>query len=162
MIYQLKDLSIIRRGASPRPIINYLSSTGYPWLKISDFNIGDRVVYCPHEYINELGLAGTKLVKKGTLIVTNSATPGIPVFLGKDMCLHDGFLYFESIDSKINPNYLYYFILSNRENLLKKGNGSIFINLKKEILENTYIDLPSIDEQDHIVNTILILPLISL
>ena len=154
MKYRLDELSIIKRGGSPRPITDYLANEGLPWLKISDFNYGERYVYNSHEFIIPKGLNKTKLVKKNTLIVTNSATPGIPIFLGKDMCLHDGFLYFESISDKVLPMYLYYFLLKQRDFLKSQGNGSIFINLKKEILERTIIDLPDIENQNHIVNTI--------
>ena len=162
MQYRLDQLYVIKRGGSPRPITDYLVPDGLPWLKISDFSFGQRYVYEPHEYIKPEGLSKTKLVKKGSLIVTNSASPGIPIFLGRDMCLHDGFLYFESISNKIIPLYLFYFLLNHRDDLKSQGNGSIFVNLKKEILERTIIDLPSIDEQLHIVNTISILLLKSL
>lgn len=147
MKYKLKDLAVIKRGASPRPINEYVSEKGYPWLKISDFSLNDKFVYKTKEFIIEAGLKKTRYVKSGTLIVTNSATPGIPIFLMKDMCLHDGFLYFESISPKIDKEYLYYFILNNRSKLIKLGNGSVFVNLKKEILENYEIELPSIDVQ---------------
>lgn len=86
------------------------------------------------------------------MIVTNSASPGIPIFLGKDMCLHDGFLYFENLSNQVVPMYLYYFILSNRDYLVSQGNGSVFTNLKKEILENMPIELPEISHQRHIVD----------
>ena len=33
---EIQSLCDIKRGASPRPIQNYLSSTGIPWVKISD------------------------------------------------------------------------------------------------------------------------------
>lgn len=150
MKYKLKDLAVIKRGASPRPINEYVSEKGYPWLKISDFSLNDKFVYKTKEFIIEAGLKKTRYVKSGTLIVTNSATPGIPIFLMKDMCLHDGFLYFESISPKIDKEYLYYFILNNRSKLIKLGNGSVFVNLKKEILENYEIELPSIDVQHKI------------
>ena len=65
------------------------------------------------------------------------------------------FLYFEKIDeNQILPLYLYYFILSRREYLVSQGSGSVFTNLKKEILENTPIDLPNMEIQRHIVDTI--------
>ena len=151
---KVKDFSIIKRGSSPRPIIDYLSNTGYHWLKISDFSLGQRYIYETKEFIKPSGLNHTRYVKKGTLIITNSASPGIPIFLGKDMCLHDGFLYFEEINENIIPMYLYYYFLSNRDKLVKQGNGSVFVNLKKEILENTEINIPPLDTQQHIVNTI--------
>lgn len=150
MICKIKDIAVIKRGSSPRPINDYLSESGLPWLKISDFSFNDKYVYKTHEYIKERGLKQTRFVKKGTLIVTNSASPGIPVFLGIDMCLHDGFLYFEKVSDKVDLDYLYYFLINNRKHLVRLGNGSIFINLKKEILEEYEIDLPDLNTQKKI------------
>lgn len=154
---KVKDFSIVKRGSSPRPIIDFLSNKGYPWLKISDFTLGQRYIYNTKEFIKETGLNSTRYVKKGTLVITNSASPGIPIFLGQNMCLHDGFLYFEKIDDNIIPMYLYYYFLSNRDKIVKQGNGSVFVNLKKEILENIDINIPAIEIQQHIVNTISLL-----
>ena len=157
MKYLIKNISTVKRGSSPRPIINYIVKEGYPWLKISDFKFGDREVYETKEFIKPEGLKNTRYVKKGTLIVTNSATPGFPIFLGNDMCLHDGFLFFEKLNHDIvDIKYLYYYLLANRDKLMAKGNGSIFINLKKEILENYEIDIPSMQIQQHIVDTLYV------
>ena len=150
MIYKIKDLVTVNRGSSPRPIIDYLSDKGYKWLKISDFNYRDRFVYETKEYIKEV--KNTRYVDKGTLILTNSATPGIPIFLGNDMCLHDGFLYFTNCKEQINLNYLFYWFQNYRESIVNLANGSVFKNLKKEIVENLEIKLPSLIEQEKVVN----------
>lgn len=152
MEYKICDLMNINRGASPRPIIEYLTDNGYRWLKISDFSLGDRYVYKTKEYIKEEGITKTKFLKKGTLILTNSATPGIPIFLGEDMCLHDGFLYFQNIKEEIiSKEYLYYWFIFNRNNIVNQANGSVFKNLKKEIVMNLSISLPSLNTQKKVV-----------
>ena len=151
--YFIKDLMQVNRGSSPRPIIEYLSDSGYRWLKISDFKMYDRYVYDTKEHIKESGLKNTRHLPAGTLILTNSATPGIPIFLGRDMCLHDGFLYFSNVkENIININYLYYWFLYNKSSIVNQANGSVFQNLKKEIIENCEIEVPNIDTQRKIVN----------
>lgn len=152
--FKIKDLAIVKRGSSPRPINEFIvePGKGYPWLKISDFSLHDRYVYKTKEFLHPSGLKNTRFVKKGTLICTNSATPGIPIFLGEDMCLHDGFLYFETISDKVDKYYLYYYLIANRTNLVGLGNGSVFVNLKKEILENYQIMLPPLETQKKIAS----------
>lgn len=151
--YLIKDLMNVNRGSSPRPIIEYLSDSGYRWLKISDFNMYDRYVYETKEFIKESGLKNTRHLPAGTLILTNSATPGIPIFLGKDMCLHDGFLYFTNVkEDIININFLYYWFLYNKNLIVNQANGSVFKNLKKEIVENFEISVPDMKTQLKIVN----------
>ena len=153
--YLIKELMNVNRGSSPRPIIEYLSDSGYRWLKISDFNMYDRYVYETKEFIKESGLKNTRHLPAGTLILTNSATPGIPIFLGRDMCLHDGFLYFTNIkEDIININFLYYWFLYNRDLIVNQANGSVFKNLKKEIVENFEINIPNMDTQLKIVEVL--------
>ena len=68
------------------------------------------------------------------------------------MCLHDGFLYFTEVNEKIlNKEYLYYYFLLNRKYIVNNANGSVFKNLKKEIVENIILELPQLDEQLKIV-----------
>ena len=50
MKYKIKDLCDVKRGSSPRPILDFLAEEGYKWLKISDFNFKDRFVYKTKEY----------------------------------------------------------------------------------------------------------------
>lgn len=150
--YLIKDLMNVNRESSPRPIMEYLSDSGYRWLKISDFNLYDRYVYETKEFIKDAGLKNTRHLPAGTLILTNSATPGIPIFLGKDMCLHDGFLYFTNINENIiNINFLYYWFLYNRNLIINQANGSVFQNLKKDIVENFEIKVPDINIQLKII-----------
>lgn len=152
MIKQINDLADVSRGASPRPIDNYLSSSGLPWLKISDISLGKQYVYETKQFIKYSGLSATKYVPKDTFVLTNSATPGIPFFLGKPMCLHDGFLYFENIKSDIDKKYLFYWFLAHRTNILTRGAGSIFTNLKADIVKQLFVDYPKLSVQHHIVN----------
>ncbi len=152
MIKRINDLATVSRGASPRPIDYYLSESGLPWLKISDVSIGMHTVLETKQFISERGLNRTKYMPAGTFVLTNSATPGIPFFLGKPMCLHDGFLYFENISNEINKDYLFYWFLANRNRIIQSGAGSIFTNLKADIVKNVEIDLPILKKQHHIVN----------
>ena len=57
---KIRDIATVKRGSSPRPIINFISNKGYPWLKISDFSFGERYVYSTKEYIIEEGLKNNR------------------------------------------------------------------------------------------------------
>ena len=64
--------------------------------------------------------------------MSNSATPGIPKILDVDSCIHDGWLYFPK--SQFSKYYLYLFFKQIRKELVALGNGSVFTNLKTDIL----------------------------
>lgn len=125
----------IKRGGSPRPIQDYLSNSGLRWLKISDVtSLNSPYVLKIKEHIKEEGLRKTVLLKAGELVLSNSATPGIPKILDVDSCIHDGWLYFPK--SELSKFYLYLFFNHIRKELVALGNGSVFTNLKTDILKN--------------------------
>lgn len=140
----LGDFVEIKRGGSPRPIQNFLSDSGLHWLKISDATgISSPFINEIKEYIIESGLKKTVYLKSGSLVLSNSATPGLPKILDIDTCIHDGWLYFPS--SKFSNEYLYLYFKHIRENLIALGNGSVFTNLKTDILKNYPTYLPTED-----------------
>lgn len=140
----LGDFIEIKRGGSPRPIQNFLSDSGFHWLKISDATgITSPFINEIKEYIIEAGLKKTVYLKSGSLVLSNSATPGLPKILDIDTCIHDGWLYFPS--SKFSNEYLYLYFKHIRDNLIALGNGSVFTNLKTDILKNYPTYLPAED-----------------
>ena len=131
----------IKRGGSPRPIQDFISESGYRWLKISDATATDSpYIFRIKECIIKEGLNKTVLKKAGDLVLSNSATPGIPKFLAVDTCIHDGWLHFPS--SKVSNEYLYLLFLSIRPKLVQQGSGSVFTNLKTDILRQYEIVIP--------------------
>ena len=150
---KLGDFVEIKRGGSPRPIQKFLSDEGYRWLKISDVtSLSAPFVLNIAEHIKEEGLSKTVFLKAGSLVLSNSATPGIPKILDLDTCIHDGWLYFPK--SQLSNEYLYLLFKEIRPQLLNLGNGSIFTNLKTDILKNFEISLPSIETLSKFQNII--------
>lgn len=130
----LGSLVTVKRGGSPRPIQDYLSNTGFRWLKISDATKENSpYVFEIKEHIKVEGLKKTTHLKAGTLVLSNSATPGIPKILQVDTCIHDGWLHFPK--SHFSNEFLYLLFKKIRPELLQQGNGSIFTNLKTDILK---------------------------
>lgn len=112
---KLGDFSEIKRGGSPRPIQEYLSDSGLRWLKISDVtSLQTPFVIDIKDHIIEAGLRKTVFLKAGSLVLSNSATPGVPKILDVDSCIHDGWLYFP--DSKFSKEYLFLFNLNTPTN----------------------------------------------
>ena len=124
----------IKRGGSPRPIQDFLSDTGLRWLKISDVtSLTSPYILDIKEHIKLEGLRKTVHLNAGELVLSNSATPGIPKILDVDSCIHDGWLYFPK--SQLSKYWLYLFFKHIRQELILLGNGSIFTNLKTDILK---------------------------
>ena len=138
---KLGDFAEIKRGGSPRPIQEYLADSGLRWLKISDVtSLQTPFVIDIKDHIIEDGLRKTIFLKAGALVLSNSATPGIPKILDVDSCIHDGWLYFP--ESKFSNEYLYLYFKYIRQQLVSLSNGSVFNNLKTDILKGYPTILP--------------------
>ena len=132
----------VKRGGSPRPIQDFLALEGFPWVKISDATACDsRFLKETKQFIKTQGLNKTVKLEPGTLILSNSATPGIPIFLDLQACIHDGWLYFPK-KNHFNDMYLYQLFNEIKDQLLMQGNGSIFTNLKTDILRSHRLIIP--------------------
>jgi type I restriction enzyme S subunit len=144
-VTELGQLVTVKRGGSPRPIHDFLRADGLPWVKISDATASStRFLMSTKEFIKIEGLNKTVLLKKGNLILSNSATPGLPKFLDIEACIHDGWLYFPEKE-KLTDIYLYNLFLEIKERLISQGNGSVFTNLKTDILKQFKITVPGED-----------------
>ncbi len=147
---RLDELCRVTRGASPRPIIEWIAPEGVPWIKISDASAANsRTITQTAEFIKPEGARHSVRVVPGDLIVSNSATPGIPKFVGMNACIHDGWLLLRDFHGVI-PEFLYYRVVLDRVALIQQGNGSVFTNLKTDILKSHVIDVPPIAEQREI------------
>ena len=155
----LSKLVKISRGASPRPIQNYLTTIGHSWVKISDVtSLSAPFLFETKEYITDEGTNHSVAVYPNDLILSNSATPGIPVFMETNAFVHDGWLIIRDF-KRITPNYLFWVLKNDRNIILSQGNGSIFTNLKTDILKSHEIPVPSkekMEKLDNLYSTILL------
>ena len=141
----------IRRGSSPRPIHKFLASEGMPWVKIADATSDtSRYIWRTNEFIIDDGVNKSVKVVPETLIVSNSATPGLPKIMKITACVHDGWLVFSNYRG-ITRDFLYYKFIDIRRQLVNQANGSVFQNLKTDIVKDFDIDIPSIETQKKIV-----------
>ena len=156
---EFQELCKITRGASPRPIQNWMTNRedGVPWIKISDASAaGGRAIESTVGRILPEGESKSVSVYEGDLILSNSATPGMPMFVGLHSCIHDGWLLLRDFQDTI-PAFLFYLLKFERKNLIAQGNGSVFTNLKTEILKHHLVSVPPIEEQKaiaHILGTL--------
>ena len=115
------EICTITRGASPRPIMEWVAPEGTPWVKIADAT-GEpgRFISQTREFIKNEGQSKSVVVHPGDLVVSNSATPGLPKFLKIEACIHDGWLLLRNFIEVI-PEFIYYVVLNDRKALIGKG-----------------------------------------
>ena len=149
---KIGDVCSVKRGASPRPIQNFMCKNGMPWVKIADATRSNsRYINSTEEFIIKEGVLKSRTVTPGTLIVSNSATPGLPKIMGITGCVHDGWLIIDDFNGVLKE-YMYYKFIDIRRVLSNQANGSVFMNLKTDIVKSFPIHIPTIEEQAKIVS----------
>lgn len=147
----LNDVVKIKRGASPRPIENYLtySSTGANWIKIGDAPRDGKYIVHTSEKIKMSGASHSVWVYKGDFILSNSMSFGRPYLLKIDGCIHDGWLRLYDFQNDIDSDFLYYILSSPRvkEQYNSFAAGSGVQNLNKEVVKKVRVYLPTVPEQ---------------
>ena len=136
------DVVSVVRGASPRPIQDYMSETGMPWVKISDASSSvSKYLFRTAECIIPEGVSSSRTVTQGMMIVSNSASPGLPMIMEITACVHDGWLIIDDYKG-VTQEFMYYHFLNERQSLVSSSNGSVFNNLKTDIVKAHPVIVP--------------------
>ena len=161
-IVKLNQLVSLVRGASPRPIKEFLTEekNGVNWIKIGDVKPNSKFITDTKEKITITGADKSRYVKKGDFILSNSMSFGRPYIMEIEGCIHDGWLLLSDFTSKLNKDYLYY-ILSDKivqDQFVSAASGGTSVdNLNIEKVAHTEIPLPPLEIQQKIVSEIEVL-----
>jgi type I restriction enzyme S subunit len=140
----LGDYVDIFRGSSPRPITSpeFFSNGNIPWIKIADATrSGGMYLNETKEFCTEAALPYTRYLKKGAMILSNSATIGVPIILNIDGCIHDGWLSFRNY-KLLTRNFLYFLLRSQLQYFQQLADGSVQKNLNTKILQDMSFCVP--------------------
>lgn len=142
-MYSLNSLCEIGRGSSPRPIHNFMGGD-VPWIKIADATAAEGpFIYSTKEYVTKEGSEKSFWVSPGDLILSNSATCGVPIYVGIRGCIHDGWLHFSNLKI-ISKGFLYHWLHSISEHLIHIADGSVQKNLNTKLVgEQRIVIAPS-------------------
>ena len=141
-------------GATPSRMRKDYYGGEIPWLKTGDLN--DGLINNIPEYITQKALDETsvKLNPAGSILIAMyGATIGkigiltMPATTNQACCAcvsHNG----------VEQMYLFYFLLSHREEFIRQGGGGAQPNISKEKIIETMIPVPPLNEQHRIVQAI--------
>ncbi|QQX85254.1 restriction endonuclease subunit S [Cupriavidus necator] len=136
------EVCSIGRGASPRPIQSFIGGD-VPWIKIADATASDGMfIFETKERIVKEGAGKSVAVRHGDLIMSNSASCGIPVFVELEGCIHDGWLYFKDFKGTAK-NLLFFWFRHISEHLINIADGSVQKNLNTALVSSQLIICPA-------------------
>ena len=147
-------LCLISSGGTPdRKIKTYYSGT-IPWIKSGELN--HNVITKSEEFISEEAMnnSNVRIFPAGSVLVAlYGSTVGKLAILGFSATTNQAVAAIRTTPG-LNNKYLYYFLLKNRENLLKQRQGAAQPNISQKILNEFRIPLAPVNEQNKIVQKI--------
>ncbi|QLH04210.1 hypothetical protein C5F49_01955 [Nitrosopumilus oxyclinae] len=154
---KIQDVTDVIRGGSPRPKGDprYFGGT-IPWIMIRDISKEKgKFLTKTKDTVTEEGAKKSRLLKKGSLILSNSGTVCVPKILKVDGCIHDGFLTFPDIPKNMNIDYAYYWFEKIRAKIRQENQqGVTQVNLNIAIVKDIDVPIPSLNEQKRIIDKI--------
>jgi type I restriction enzyme S subunit len=153
---KMGELSRIQRGASPRPIdspiwFDRTSSVG--WLRISDVSKTVKYLTETTQNLSELGIANSRFVSQGNLVMSICATVGKPIITSVNLCIHDGFVVFNGLS--VIQDYMYYILKKLEPEWSKQGQTGSQMNLNTELINTTLVLIPQSQAEQTAIATIL-------
>jgi len=148
------EILTVVRGGSPRPKGDPRYFGGLiPWIMIADVTAEKgKFISKTRDSVTEAGAEKSRLLPKGTLILTNSATVCVPKILAVDGCIHDGFVAFPELSKNLEILYLFYYFDYIRPKIIQQNRQGITqVNLNIDIVKNITLYLPPLPEQRRIV-----------
>ena len=152
----LGDMATIVRGASPRPIKNFITTRedGVNWIKIGDVKPGSKYITDTAEKITSEGAKKSRLVKKGDFILSNSMSFGRPYIMKTEGCIHDGWLAISNFGRCFIADFLYHLLNSNQYQYMMRQTasfGGAVQNLNADIVRELMMPVVPLEVQQEIV-----------
>lgn len=146
-IKQIKRVSPVLRGASPRPIDDpvYFDDNGeFAWVRIADVTSSETFLEKTTQRLSELGANLSVKLESDSLFLSIAGSVGKPCITKIKCCIHDGFVYFPYLN--INTKFLFY-IFKSGEPYKGLGKMGTQLNLNTDTVGSIKIPIPSPSEQ---------------
>lgn len=142
-VINIKYLSQVKRGASPRPIDDqkFFDEDGdYAWVRIADVTASDTYLLETPQKMSALGSSLSVKLESNQLFLSIAGTVGKPCITAIKACIHDGFVYFPYL--KI-PNKFLFYVFAGEQAYKGLGKMGTQLNLNTDTVGGIKVALPS-------------------
>ena len=155
-MYSLQDVCTIVSGGTPSTKFSNYWDGNIPWISIKDFASTNRYVCNTEKHISTLGLnnSSTNLLQKDDIILSARGTVGEVAIVTSPMSFNQSCFGLRSKSPNLLQYYLFYWLKANKINIQTGAHGAVFNTITLKDFQRIKINVPSIDIQNHIVNTI--------
>ena len=150
-VRRVKSLSLVKRGASPRPIADpkYFDDYGeYVWVRIADVTASGRYLERTTQRLSALGQSLSVPLEPGALFLSIAGSVGKPMITRIKCCIHDGFVYFPQFNGVVE---FLYRVFASGAPFARLGKLGTQLNLNTDTVGNISLGWPPSEEQVAIV-----------
>ncbi|MGX7139912.1 restriction endonuclease subunit S [Facklamia languida] len=154
---RLGSIGVVTSGGTPNTSVeDYWKDAHIPWITPAAMSDNNKMYFdelSNMRYINELGYqnSSAKLIKKKSIIYSSRAPIGYINIVPFDFTTNQGCKSLSTFQ-QVNVEYVYYSIMSRKEEIIRSGSGSTFKEISGTKFSNITIPLPPVKEQERIVN----------
>ena len=151
-VRRVKSLSLVKRGASPRPIAdpNYFDGYGeYAWVRIADVTASSRYLERTTQRLSVLGQSLSVPLEPGALFLSIAGSVGKPIISHIKCCIHDGFVYFPQFTGDVE---FLCRIFASGAPFARLGKLGTQLNLNTDTVGSISLGWPPSEEQAAIVS----------
>lgn len=152
---KLGEIAFLKSGSTPRRSNNsYWDGGTIPWLKSGELN-DVKGIRENSEFVTRIALKETsiKLFEKDTLLIAMyGATAGKLGILSIDATTNQAICSIQNKKGLFNNHFVFYFLFSIREKIIRDSFGGAQPNISKTYLENLTLCLPDLSVQEETVS----------
>lgn len=151
-ISKLSDVAVWGSGGTPSRKNTHYYEGSIPWIKTGE--LGPKIIRDTEEKISEEAVknSSAKIFPAGSVgIAMYGATIGKLSILGVDASTNQACAVAQPYAKVLSNQFLYYFLLSEKNKLIELGKGGAQPNISQGILKEWPILLPPFEEQQRIV-----------
>lgn len=154
---KIKDIAKVYSGTTPSTSKSEYWNGSIKWITPAELQDGHNwYIYDTERKITEEAVQSKslKMLKVGTILLTTRAPIGKVALAGETICTNQGFKNIECNTNVINPEFLYFWLLSKKKYLNSLGRGATFKEISKTIVENIQVPVPALNIQKEIVEVL--------
>ena len=147
-VKRLGDVAEMGSGGTPLSSVAAYYDGDIPWVSISDITNGGKIIERTERNLTALGFANSaaQMFLPGTVLYAMYASLGECSIAGYPLCTSQAILGIRP-KSNLNPEFLYYYLLSLKSVVKTLGQQGTQSNLNKGMVQDFRLRLPSIAEQ---------------
>ena len=149
----LGDIAEIISGSTPKSNVNDYWDGDIAWATPNDLGkLENKEIYSTARLLTQQGLesCSARILPPNSVLFTSRAPIGNIAINKIPMATNQGFKSFIPDTSKVDPNYLYYWLKEKKTYIQHLGRGATFKEVSKQIVAAITINLPPLEEQRRI------------